>query len=853
MEGIRKIDIKNLVLEIDKNYDRSVVNLDDWQDYLDCLCGDREYQKEAIETVLIYFTSKKYSSINNLIRDNYQGNTDIQMEYKSVSDYLKNIQFPNMISGVVDLATGTGKSYVIFGIAHILLLLDKVKRVLVLCPSLTIETELNKKFTELLSREDLSSTIPNYCKTNSFRITNANSSIVENDICIENIHAVYESTGSSINDSFSGTGKDTLVLSDEVHHAYISSKDKDIKKWKSFILNPEYGFCYHIGFTGTAYKNDKYFNDVLYRYSLRQAIDDRVVKRIKYIDEDISDNDYEKFQKIYQNHQKNKIKYSAIKPISIIITADINSAKGLYNDFIDFLANETQDNRTIIEEKVLIVTSHKDHKDNIPKLKYVDQKNNSIEWIISVSMLTEGWDVHNVFQIVPWEDRAFNSKLLVSQVLGRGLRIPHSLHTQPAVRVFNHSAWSKAIRKIVDEVLENESVLYSSIIKNSERGKYNFIIHNLEYDKQLVKRDNDKYSDIETFDISKPLTLITQEATISRSSVYLDTQNQIETISYKIKKETKTVEEVAVAIINQYRSRKNEAQIRNISNELIFNNGKTEMDNLPSYDEIVAFIKKSMQSANISGNRLTYANIEKINGKFTALLRKKRSAAGFETVVKSPIVLKTENMENATARFTSFKNGVVAFYSSNVDNEITKDELEVLNYFKDEFPGKCFKRINVNDFKTPLSIVFTHREPEQKFVESLIKPQIASRIDMWIKSRDVGFYKINYILKRGSNPKEFNPDFFIKVGNNIAVIETKMNNDLSLKNYSKFVDAKKHFDLLNAELKKNNIDIRYSFTLISPSSYPDFESKILDGTFFNGFNSELEIALCEKFKSKNDT
>ena len=273
MEGIRKIDIKNLVLEIDKNYDRSVVNLDDWQDYLDCLCGDREYQKEAIETVLIYFTSKKYSSINNLIRDNYQGNTDIQMEYKSVSDYLKNIQFPNMISGVVDLATGTGKSYVIFGIAHILLLLDKVKRVLVLCPSLTIETELNKKFTELLSREDLSSTIPNYCKTNSFRITNANSSIVENDICIENIHAVYESTGSSINDSFSGTGKDTLVLSDEVHHAYNSSKDKDIKKWKSFILNPEYGFCYHIGFTGTAYKNDKYFNDVLYRYSLRQAIE----------------------------------------------------------------------------------------------------------------------------------------------------------------------------------------------------------------------------------------------------------------------------------------------------------------------------------------------------------------------------------------------------------------------------------------------------------------------------------------------------------------------------------------------------------------------------------------------------
>ena len=33
-------------------------------------------------------------------------------------------------------------------------------------------------------------------------------------------------------------------------------------------------------------------------------------------------------------------------------------------------------------------------------------------------MLSEGWDVKNVFQIVPHEERAFNSKLLIAQVLG---------------------------------------------------------------------------------------------------------------------------------------------------------------------------------------------------------------------------------------------------------------------------------------------------------------------------------------------------------------------------------------------------------------------------------------------------
>ena len=66
-------------------------------------------------------------------------------------------------------------------------------------------------------------------------------------------------------------------------------------------------------------------------------------------------------------------------------------------------------------------------------------------------MLTEGWDVKNVFQIVPMEERAFNSKLLVAQVLGRGLRIPNAYNTpQPKVTVFNHKSWSSKIKKLIE-------------------------------------------------------------------------------------------------------------------------------------------------------------------------------------------------------------------------------------------------------------------------------------------------------------------------------------------------------------------------------------------------------------------
>ena len=297
---------------------------------------------------------------------------------------------------------------------------------------------------------------------------------------------MYETTGSSIKDSFKNGGDDTLVLNDEAHHIFNNTKEKDIKKWKEFLLNKDYDFRYILGFTGTAYIDDEYFNDVIYRYSLRSAIDDKIVKTIDYVQKDDISRDREyKFQKIRENHENNKRKYPNVKPLSILITKDIRSAKNLYEDFIDFLSEFEKTDREIIERKVLIVTSDTKHKSNVSMLEYVDSKENSFEWIISVSMLTEGWDVKNVFQIVPWEDRAFSSKLLISQVLGRGLRIPPEYQNpQPAVIVFNHDSWSKNIKSLVNEVLEIETRIISTVKYSGDRNKYNFTVKNLAYDKE---------------------------------------------------------------------------------------------------------------------------------------------------------------------------------------------------------------------------------------------------------------------------------------------------------------------------------------------------------------------------------
>lgn len=851
MEGIKRTEIKNLILTVDKNYNRDKFDLDDWEEFLDNLCVDRYFQKEAIKTAIIYLYGGRYKTICDLLRENFNKYIDIKEHYGTIEKFEKAIQLSHILSGTIDMATGTGKSYVIFGIAYLAMALGMVKRVLVLCPSPTIADGLTEKFQHLITDETILNAVPNKYLHLPIRITDANTTIQENDICIENIHAVYERTGSSIKDSFENTGEDTLVLSDEVHHAYNSSTDQDIRKWKGFITNPQYKFKYHIGLTGTAYTNNDYFSDVIYRYSLRQAITDKTVKDIQYVAEDTQGDNFEKFQKIFQNHIAIKNKYPRITPISIIVTAKIEGAKNLKEEFVDFLIDYTKEDRTTIEKKVLIVTSDSSHKQNVQLLKHIDEKDCGIEWVISVSMLTEGWDCKNVFQIVPWEDRAFNSKLLISQVLGRGLRIPQWSSAQPKVVVFNHSNWSANIQTIVDEVLENETSLIVSVLINGERAKHNFKLFNLRYKKDQYEILNDDYGKEETFDINKPLELISQSPVVEKTTTYIDTKGIIDTKEYQIEEESKTVDEIAMSIANQFRSREREADLRNIKSVLQYSDGTTERDKLPTYELIKEYIYKCMKLAHISGDRLTYKNIDKINGKFTGLLRKKRTSPGYKSVPNELVEINTSDMASSFSSYSALRNDSTVFFSSNIDCELDSEQLEIFEFMKGELLGKQMRQVNSYDFKTPLNIVIVSKTPERQFIELLIKKEIAHKIDCWIKSRNVSFYTIPYILKRGATPKDFNPDFFIKVGNNIIVIETKADNDTIKENYSKMIDAKKHFIKLNEKLLSLGRPERYYFNMLSPSSYPTFEAMIKDGTYFNGFNSDLEDALKQEYRNKN--
>lgn len=858
MQEIKTFKQSDLVLKVSSVYDTNELDYAAWQPFVDKLCGDRIYQKEAIKNAIIYLASNNYSSLKELAEYNYAQNACLRDKYLSMENFLAALQMKEKLYANIDLATGTGKSYVIYGIAQIALGLGLVKRVLVLCPTLTIENGLMQKIEMLSSDASLKALIPENAVCKNPRVISANETVKNGDVCIENIHAVYENTGSSIEDSFFDSGNDTLVLNDESHHIFNRGiDDSSTKKWKEFLLNSKYNFKYMLGFTGTAYIDDEYFSDVIYRYSLRQAIEDRIVKNVDYVKEDESKNDNERFQKIYQNHIENVKKYTLVKPISILVTKDIRHAKNLYEDFVEFLAKQEGMSKKETEEKVLIVTSAREHKANVSKLKYVDDRMDKTEWIISVSMLTEGWDVKNVFQIVPWEDKAFNSKLLVAQVLGRGLRVPQEYQTpQPKVIVFNHRAWSAKIKRLVEEVMEIEARVNSDVIKEGMRGQYHFNVKNINYSTEYSEVD--KNTENETVDFSRlmkeGIAIESQSVDVKKGTTYENALGgELYEHNYSIRNITWTIDEVVDKIYEEFEQREWEGKTLKLGDDEYTKNS------LPPRHIIEYIIRLSMKNRGNSGEEIIESNVHKILTAFTPLLRKNKKSIVSKSVANDVYELSTNNLAKQSASVGMLRQDKTVFLTNNWSNEIVDDEQKMIisEIIEDEsLPRSAYKDVDYCLFKTPVTTVITASKPERKFVEYLCKKENADLLSAWVKSRDRGFYEIEYSCKYGNSTSKtrkyyhdkFNPDFFLKLNKNdvtyYIVVEIKDDGDNSEENKAKYKYAVEHFEELNKRVV-SNAEI-YIFHFLSPNGYEVFFNHLRDGSVLEGqekFRCQLENML----------
>jgi type III restriction enzyme len=229
---------------------------------------------------------------------------------------------------------------------------------------------------------------------------------------------------------------DLVLLMDESHHYRADRGMQVINE-----LNPVLG----LELTATPKLTDgTLFKNVVYEYSLAKAIQDGFVKqpavatRKDFDPAKFSKNPIEldrlKLEDGLRLHEDTKVsleiyakdnKSKPVKPFVLVVTRDTTHAAQIKE-----LIQSPGFFRGYYADKIIEVHSNQrgEEKDeNIGQLLALEDPANEKEIVIHVNMLKEGWDVTNLYTIVPL--RAANAEILIEQTIGRGLRLPYGRRT----------------------------------------------------------------------------------------------------------------------------------------------------------------------------------------------------------------------------------------------------------------------------------------------------------------------------------------------------------------------------------------------------------------------------------------
>ena len=328
---------------------------------------------------------------------------------------------------------------------------------------------------------------------------------------------------------------------------------------------------------------------------------------------------------VLKNHNnENKVNYNysgTVKPITVFICPTQANAQKRSEEFIDFLARFEKRNAACTEtdselidkmrKKVICVISRISDSEFKEELDHIEETNpkkvgGSVEFIFAVNKLSEGWDVDNVFQIVPMEERVFNSKLLVSQVLGRGMRLPRNvsgvqlLQNYPVLTVTNHDKFADHIKELVDSVTQSDMYLFSSTLPRLDqgRGQKNFALFNLNY---IPNTRLEKVKNSESVQRPGEFILAPVEENLGVNVIRIKDEKH-----YELTRNFSTVDEVVYDIYQRFRLRTFEA--------LHFDFGSVVVEGrYPEEKEIREVILTAMNKAGIEGNKLSEENKKQIN------------------------------------------------------------------------------------------------------------------------------------------------------------------------------------------------------------------------------------------------
>ena len=417
----------------------------------------------------------------------------IRGEYPSVTDFER--EFPSLCFAI---ATGVGKTRLMGAFISYLHLAHGFNNFFVLAPNLTIYNKLIADFTPNTSKyvfkgiAEFATDAPeiitgdNYeakagtlfdqllrCKVNIFNISKINTEVRGGRS--PRIKRLSEYIGESYFDYLSGL-KDLVLIMDESHRYRASAGVRAIND-----LKPVMG----LELTATPFvetnRGPVSFKNIIFNYRLPSAMEDGFVKepaavtRKNFNPSGMSHEEIErlKLEDGVHLHESVKVELetyaretnnSIVKPFVLVIARDTTHAGQL----LQLIQSESFFEGRY-KEKVIQVDSSRTGKEEdemVERLLKVEQADEPTEIVIHVNMLKEGWDVTNLYTIVPL--RAANARTLIEQSIGRGLRLPYGKRTGVAsVDRLNIIAHDK-FQEIIEEANRPDSPLRLQAVELSD-------------------------------------------------------------------------------------------------------------------------------------------------------------------------------------------------------------------------------------------------------------------------------------------------------------------------------------------------------------------------------------------------
>ena len=408
----------------------------------------------------------------------------IRSEFPTVSDFER--EFPSLCFA---LATGVGKTRLMGAFISYLHLAHGINNFFVMAPNLTIYNKLITDFTPNTSKyvfkgiAEFATDAPeiitgdNYeakagtlfdlllrCKVNIFNISKINTEVRGGKS--PRIKRLSEYIGESYFEYLAGL-PDLVLIMDESHRYRASAGVRAINELKPVI---------GLELTATPFvetgKDPVPFKNVILDYPLGKAMADGFVKEPAVVTrknfspagmtpEAIQQMKLEDGVRLHESVKVELETYAResnraiVKPFVLVIARDTTHAGQLMQLIQSDAFFEGR-----YKTKVIQVDSSKtgaEEDEMVERLLKVEQTDEPTEIVIHVNMLKEGWDVTNLYTIIPL--RAANARTLIEQSIGRGLRLPYGKRTGVnSVDRLNIVAHDK-FQEIVDEAKKPDSAI----------------------------------------------------------------------------------------------------------------------------------------------------------------------------------------------------------------------------------------------------------------------------------------------------------------------------------------------------------------------------------------------------------